>query len=637
MSGIFGIVRCGEARVAEAELAQMADELKHRGPDGIRYSARDNVGLGHCMLQSTPESLHEILPFRDDASGLVITADARIDNREQLIEDIPVRPASGAIISDSHLILCSYRKWGEACVDHLLGDFAFVIWDERAHSLFVARDHMGCKPFYYHCHDGLFVFASSASGVARIPEVKATLNEGRLADYLVRELEGINKTCTWYNEISRLPPAHCGDFRDNCFHARQYWALEPAEIGHLQSDEDYLQAFTEVYEEAVRVRLRCQAEPASMLSGGLDSSTIVALARDLLVAEGMPPLRTYSGISEEAGDCPETQSVDAVVEWGNLRSTVLTPSAIDTYADTLNNALKISEDPFDSGCTLLSLMFLVAAQDGGRMVFTGLDGEHAVGGPTNYLNYLLREGLLRRAWQEARKFSEHYYRGGYSALVLYLRAIRSCLTPNIVRKIRRWLGFPSRYRRLCSERHISSHFAHRANLRARVKEYDQNLSVPSADLKTWHQHIVQVPYLTAGVERYERLASCFRIEPRHPLLDIRLLELAAAFPLQYKTRDGWSKFSLRQVARSRLPYSVAWREGWEELGWLFLSRWSQNLAVVPFLSQASLENTLSKYMDDDYFLTRAEGDVDQDDRDKSAQLWRYYGVANWLQRYEMRK
>lgn len=299
MSGIFGIIRLPGASVVDAELAPMADTLKHRGPDGINYFARGNVGLGHCMLQSTPESLHETLPLRDEAAGLTITADARIDNRERLITDIPVRAASGHVITDSQLILHAYIKWGEACVDHLLGDFAFAIWDERAQSLFVARDHMGCKPFYYHCRDGLLVFASSAMAVARVPDVKATLNEGRVADYLVQELEGINKTCSWFNEISRMPPAHCGYFRNNRFQCRQYWVLEPTDLSHLKTDEDYLEAFTEVYFEAVRCRLRCQTEPASMLSGGLDSSTIVALARDILVAEGKPPLRTYSAVSEK--------------------------------------------------------------------------------------------------------------------------------------------------------------------------------------------------------------------------------------------------------------------------------------------------------------------------------------------------
>ncbi len=438
MSGIFGIIRLPGATVSDAELAPMAETLKHRGPDGIRYFARQNAGLGHCMLQSTPESVHETLPLRDEAAGLTITADARIDNREELMAAIPVRVAPGQVVTDSQLILHAYRKWGEHCVDHLLGDFAFAIWDERASALFVARDHMGCKPFYYHCHDGLFVFASSAMAVARVPEVKATLNEGRVADYLVQELEGINKTCSWFNEISRMPPAQCGYFRNNTFQYRQYWTLEPADLSHLKTDDDYLEAFTEVYTEAVRCRLRCQTQPASMLSGGLDSSTIVALARDILVAEGRAAVeRLYSGISEEGVNCPETKSIDAVVAQGMLGSTRMRPSNMDSYLDAIWAATQFLEDPFDSNCTLLSLMFLMAERDGCRVVVSGVDGEHAVGLPTNYVSYLLRQGKWLAAWNEAKGLSQHYWRGHHSPSNLFALALRSRYTPDFVRTLKR--------------------------------------------------------------------------------------------------------------------------------------------------------------------------------------------------------
>ena len=312
MSAIFGIIRRPGASVEETELAAMSSSLRHRGPDGIHYSTRGHAGLGHCMLCSTPESLRENLPFSDEISGLTITADARIDNREQLLADIPVRCRGGAIISDSQLILRAYMKWGESCVDYLLGDFAFAIWNERTQALFLARDQMGCKPLYYHCSEGLLVFASSANAVARVGQVGATVDEGRIADYLI-EMEGLDQTGTWYREISRMPPAHCVLYRGDAFRPLKYWELQPADSSHLKTDADYLEAFTEVYTEAVRSRLRCHKNPASMLSGGLDSSTVVALARDLLVAGGEPPLRVYSGISEEGSVCSETAAILSLI------------------------------------------------------------------------------------------------------------------------------------------------------------------------------------------------------------------------------------------------------------------------------------------------------------------------------------
>jgi asparagine synthase (glutamine-hydrolysing) len=326
----------------------------------------------------------------------------------------------------------------------------------------------------------------------------------------------------------------------------------------------------------VRTRLRCHTAPASMLSGGLDSSTIVALARDLLAAQGRGPLRTYSGLSPEGAGCPETRAVLAVIARGGLRATCLRPGNMDEHAQALLAALEAMEDPFDGGWALLSLMFLHTAGDGGRVLLSGVDGEHALGAPTGYIRYLLREGRLRAGWREAQGFSTHYYRGCYSPLRLYLQALRSALVPAPLRRVKQWLGAPWRYRALLARSPISPELARRADLAGRFARYQQYLANNSGEgLQAWHQHIMQVPYLIAGIERYERLASYFGVEVRHPLLDTRLLAFSAALPLAQKVRGGWSKFLLRRLAAGRLPAEVAWREGWEELGWQFEARLAQ--------------------------------------------------------------
>lgn len=632
MSGIFGIVRPPGAAVQDSELALMADVLKHRGPHGIRYSARDNAGLGHCMLQATPESLQECLPLRDPASGLLITADARIDNRKQLMASIPITASGARVVTDGQLILAAYLKWGEDCVEHLLGDFVFAVWDANAHSLFVARDQLGCKPLYYHQGNGLFVFASSAIAVARVGEVNATLNEGRLADYLVQELEGFNKTCSWYNEINRLPPAHCGHYRNDSLGLRRYWALEPAELGGLTTDEDYLQAFTGIYTEAVRCRLRCHGRAASMLSGGLDSSTVVALARDLLVAQGKPPLRTYSGIVGPGENCAETRSIEAILAQGQLESTCLQPSDIDDHMAALTAAMAPMEDPFDGGWTLLALLFLRAAQDEGRVLLSGVDGDYAVGAPTDYLHYLLRQGLWRRAWQEARGFSRHYYRDYYSPGGLYLRALCARLAPRSLRACRRKLTNVREYRRLLGSHNLAPGFARRIGFMARVRAADCNrVPDPVNGLQNWQLQTLQSANLTVALERYERIAGYFGVEARHPLLDIRLLQFSCAVPLQQKVRDGWSKYLLRGLAAQRLPPSVAWREGWEGLGWLFTRREAQQFANHPGLPVTALEQSLQPYLVPGSLACYQQEPVLGWDAEQLHRLWTHYRFWQWRQ------
>ena len=580
-----------------------------------------------------PSLFTKYLPFRDDASGLAITADARIDNREQLMEDMAVHVSKQHLLSDSQLILRAYQQWGESCVNHLLGDFVFAIWDERLQSLFVARDHMGCKPLYFHCHAGLFVFASSATAVARVEAVEATLNEGRVADYLVEDLEGINKTCSWYKQIRRLPPAHSGYYRESGFVEKQYWVPRATDLSHLNTDEDFLQAFTAVYSEAVRVRLRCNTEPASMLSGGLDSSTIVALARDICVAEGRPPLKTLSAISDKGTDCPETRSVQAIVEQGGIDALRVSPSMLGDSAAALVAAFSSAEDPFDTRMTIPALMFFHASQAGATVVLDGVDGEQVMALPTGYISHLLRGRLWRTAWREARGFSRHYYRGYRSAWSLYVAALRASVTPDLLRSIRRRLQASLRYRRLLHGRMISRRFARRVNLPERLSELEYAaLPGSPADLSAIYRHEVQLPGLVAGIERYERVASYFCVEARHPLLDKRVIEFCQGLPWQQRGRDGWSKFLLRQVAQQRLPGLVAWREGWEELGWVFTMRLARDIPASAQSRFEALIEGLYPYVDREMLIARYHGRGAADDDERNVEYRELYYFYQWLQR-----
>src|SRR5262249_21169187 len=180
MSGIFGIHFLNGAPVSDPQLKRMSGLLAHRGPDGEGRWCDHSVGLGHRMLCTTPEAITEQVPLVDRAGSLVITADARLDNRVELISALGVSANS----SDGELILAAYRKWGEACPEHLLGDFAFAIWDARDQSLFCARDHFGVRPFYYYLSQSIFVFATEIKALFSMPEVQRKLNEVRLGDHL---------------------------------------------------------------------------------------------------------------------------------------------------------------------------------------------------------------------------------------------------------------------------------------------------------------------------------------------------------------------------------------------------------------------------------------------------------------------
>ena len=181
-------------------------------------------------------------------------------------------------IGDGRLLLDAYRTWGEDCVDHLLGDFAFAIWDERRHQLFLARDHFGAKPLTYHSSDDLFAFASDSRSVVGLEDVPKTVNRDRVFDFLVGETEWFDTTSTFFDQVSRLPPAHTLTVRATDRRLRRYWHLPEPETLDSDRDAEYEEATREVLDQAVACRLRGCADVGVMLSGGIDSASIAATA-----------------------------------------------------------------------------------------------------------------------------------------------------------------------------------------------------------------------------------------------------------------------------------------------------------------------------------------------------------------------
>ena len=164
MSGIFGIYDQDHIQISTDQLKHMANSIMHRGPDGTNIIHKQHVGLGHSMLHTTPEALNERLPFTDSKSGLTITSDARIDNRDDLANKLGLHRINE--IPDSQLILHAYKKWGSASFSKLVGDFSIVIWNPKLQQLTCVRDYIGVKALYYHRNDTQFIFSSELKQLA---------------------------------------------------------------------------------------------------------------------------------------------------------------------------------------------------------------------------------------------------------------------------------------------------------------------------------------------------------------------------------------------------------------------------------------------------------------------------------------
>lgn len=278
MSGIYGIVRFDGAPVSAEPLRRMAAAMALWGPDGRGQWLGGAAGLGQLMLHTTPESQRERLPASIRvAPHLVITADARIDNREELFDALGAPSAGREQTPDSSLILLAYEKWGRECVRRLAGDFAFAIWDGRERRLFCARDPFGCRPFVYLLDERRFVFASDVKGVRAQVEAPR-INEALLAAYLQMRTDWAEKRLTFFEGIVKLPPAHFLTVQDGRAELAEYWRAEDAPEVRRATKGALAEEMRALFEQAVKCRLRSAFPVGSHLSGGLDSSAISVVA-----------------------------------------------------------------------------------------------------------------------------------------------------------------------------------------------------------------------------------------------------------------------------------------------------------------------------------------------------------------------
>ena len=325
MSGIVGIINLDGAPVDRDLLRRMTDFMTFRGPDAQEIWIDDNVGFGHTMLRTTWEAETEKQPLTLDGKNW-LTADARIDGRTELIAELESKlrrsvriaePGNGSgpdrLANDAELILLAYEAWGEECVKHLIGDFAFAIWDARQRRLFSARDHFGVKPFYYAQVGSSFLFSNTLDCLRLHPGVSDQLNDLAIADFL---LFGFNQetTTSTFADIKKLPPAHCLKQSERAVSIDRYWTLPINDQIRYKRENEYIDHFRTLLSESVNDRLRTNSVAVSM-SGGLDSTTVAATARQLLdKIQQRVDLRAFTIIYDHLLPDPERDYAQAAAD-----------------------------------------------------------------------------------------------------------------------------------------------------------------------------------------------------------------------------------------------------------------------------------------------------------------------------------
>ncbi|HTZ40602.1 MAG TPA: asparagine synthase (glutamine-hydrolyzing) [Syntrophales bacterium] len=535
MCGITGIVRFDGAPVREDILEAMTASLAHRGPDGWGMKRQDCVGLGHRRL-AIIDPAGGRQPLCNEDGRIWITFNGEIYNYRELRRDLEERGHLFHTNSDTEVIVHAYEQWGKACVERFRGMFAFALADFRASELFLARDHLGIKPLYYLADPRFLAIASELQAFRYLPNHALTLDLQAVDEYLW--LQYIPAPGTVFREVRKLPPAHrmVVGFDGLTTGPEEYWRLEFRPDLH-RSEADWVESLEEVLKDSVRAHLVSDVPFGAFLSGGVDSSAIVAYMSQLLNR----PVKTFTiGFSEEEFS-ELAYAQQASKRWKTEHDfEIVEPDALAILPELVRH----HGEPFGDNSALPTYYLSRLARKHVPMVLSGDGGDELFGGYDSYVNWMkwLTHSASHRWKNRLRPLAEAMFPGRY---------------PRNEPTLENWLAFIqylSRPQRSALWR-PEYRFQAAGDLDVFKREFERTDGYPPVskvrymDIKTYLPndilHKVDVASMTHG------------LEVRTPLVDIRVMEFAATLPesqcISRRNGSFSGKTLLKKVLRHYYP------------------------------------------------------------------------------------
>jgi asparagine synthetase B (glutamine-hydrolysing) len=444
--------------------------------------------------------------------------------------------------------------------------------------LVAVRDPLAGRPFYYVDREDFFAFASRDEALLSLPGVSSAPNEDHIARLFLFSLNDYDQFAPWYADLRALNPGHRLHIEQNNRPVEsRYRTLPDATPLNFASDQDAINAFESVLSDAVAARLRCYGPPAMLLSGGIDSASVITAARPLLLNAGRDPIRTYSAMSDDEAGCIESQAIRKLIESGPCTpSIVRTPSFEGGMSERALAKLVWDEaHPVDNSLVIHMPLFARAAADGCTSLLNGVGGDIATDVSGLYPTELLRRGEWLAAWNEAKATAaNNTYLRHLSAQRILMRSLLDSMPLHISKRVRRAKTALAARKDSpvgLAEAIFSAEFIARNNLAARL--LDPLAREPFVSMfDVAQQHAMNLDWMAHGQNGYDRLAGRFGLTSRDVWSDLRLVQFYFGLPLRLRASGGWTKSLVRTFLRIHGQAAIANRVDKQHVGWKFSHR-----------------------------------------------------------------
>ena len=601
MCGISGIVNKDRRAVDKREIIKMNNLIAHRGPDDEGFFYEKNFAFGHRRLSILDLSSAGHQPMHY-LSKYTIIYNGEIYNYLEIKEELLEYGYTFISNTDTEVILASYDRWGEDCVNRFNGMWAFSIYDREKNILFCSRDRFGIKPFYYTEVDGKFIFGSEIKQLLEFYNERY-VNKNILMDYLVIGYEEHTNN-TFFENIFKLEQSHnlIYDLSSNSFNIKRYYNINYNNSIYRLNEEESKTLYEQKFTRAIELRLRSDVKVGSCLSGGLDSSSIASVASKLNREKSRYKFIAIHAKSTEIENDESLFAKDVAIHC-NLDLKIIEPQEED-FIKNIDEVIYTQEEPF--GGPSIFMQYLVmnrAKRENCKVMLDGQGGDETLLG---YEKYYPASLISLNFLEMIKGFSDALKNSKLSLKELIGYILYFTNSKFRIRRLKRRNNFIKKeYLNIIDDN--------------KLKEESSNyLDIFTLQCDEIYKN--QVPHLLKYEDKNSMRNS---VETRLPFIDFHAVEVAVNLNSRFKIKDGWTKYILRRVVDTLLPKNIVWRK----------NKFCFEAPTKSWLN--SIEDDIYRAIDKSLIIRRITDRLDLNRLDDN-QKWKLFNIAKWEEIYNVK-